>query len=532
MLRCPPPARYGTGESRIVSRFRQARDTTGIGTERQVQATGDADARSPTRWRLPAEAHSGAVSATFCEKGRFRSAKDLVIDMESLHIVGGRRLNGTVHISGMKNAALPILFACALNSETCVLHNVPPVRDVETTISILTQMGVEVRYLTPTTLEVNGAGFRPCTSPDRLVESIRASSYLMGVELALCGRTRISHTGGCRLGTRPLDYHTRAFELMGTEIDVRGHITGVAENGLHAAKIMLDTASVGATVNIMLAASLIAGEETIILNAAREPHIVDLGKFLTSCGVGVTGAGTSEIHIRGVRALHGCTHVIIPDMIEAGTYMAAVAGTGGEVKLVGAIAKHLESVVSKLTEMGVSVTVGTGESKGEDSVLTVVSDGHLKGIQLKTDVYPGFPTDMHPQFVPLLAVAEGPSSVTENIWSGRFDYLAELRKMGVSCLHADSSNTAMINPGQHLTAASVTATDLRGGAAMVIAALMADGVSRVSKAYIIERGYDNLIGKLRALGAGISCDMDEADGDDTPPPPCTKVRSAAHVMPR
>ena len=236
--------------------------------------------------------------------------------MESLHIVGGRRLNGTVHISGMKNAALPILFACALNSETCVLHNVPPVRDVETTISILTQMGVEVRYLTPTTLEVNGAGFRPCTSPDRLVESIRASSYLMGVELALCGRTRISHTGGCRLGTRPLDYHTRAFELMGTEIDVRGHITGVAENGLHAAKIMLDTASVGATVNIMLAASLIAGEETIILNAAREPHIVDLGKFLTSCGVGVTGAGTSEIHIRGVRALHGCTHVIIPDMIE------------------------------------------------------------------------------------------------------------------------------------------------------------------------------------------------------------------------
>ena len=193
VLRCPPPARYGTGESRIVSRFRQARDTTGIGTERQVQATGDADARSPTRWRLPAEAHSGAVSATFCEKGRFRSAKDLVIDMESLHIVGGRRLNGTVHISGMKNAALPILFACALNSETCVLHNVPPVRDVETTISILTQMGVEVRYLTPTTLEVNGAGFRPCTSPDRLVESIRASSYLMGVELALCGNAHQSH---------------------------------------------------------------------------------------------------------------------------------------------------------------------------------------------------------------------------------------------------------------------------------------------------------------------------------------------------
>lgn len=455
------------------------------------------------------EAHSGAVSATFCEKGRFRSAKDLVIDMESLHIVGGRRLNGTVHISGMKNAALPILFACALNSETCVLHNVPPVRDVETTISILTQMGVEVRYLTPTTLEVNGAGFRPCTSSDRLVESIRASSYLMGVELALCGRTRISHTGGCRLGTRPLDYHTRAFELMGTEIDVRGHITGVAENGLHAAKIMLDTASVGATVNIMLAASLIAGEETIILNAAREPHIVDLGKFLTSCGVGVTGAGTSEIHIRGVRALHGCTHVIIPDMIEAGTYMAAVAGTGGEVKLVGAIAKHLESVVSKLTEMGVSVTVGTGESKGEDSVLTVVSDGHLKGIQLKTDVYPGFPTDMHPQFSALLALASGTSTVTEGVFESRFKYVDELAKMNAD-ISVDGRTATIVGPAK-LTGAPVRAVDLRGGAALVIAGLAAEGTTEICNVELIERGYDNIVGKLRGIGADISLvDIPEA----------------------
>lgn len=433
--------------------------------------------------------------------------------MKSLHIVGGRRLNGTVHISGMKNAALPILFACALNDESCILHNVPPVKDVETTIRILTHMGVEVSYLSPTTLKVNGEHFRPCTSPDDLVSSIRASSYLMGVELARCGRTRIAHTGGCSLGTRPLDYHIRAFEQMGAEMSPRG-ISGVAEKGLHASKIMLDTASVGATVNIMLAASLIEGEETIILNAAREPHIVDLGKFLTSCGVGVTGAGTSEIHIRGVKALHGCTHVIIPDMIEAGTYMAAVAGTGGEVKLVGAIAKHLDSVVSKLTEMGVKITVGEGESEGEDSVLTVVSDGHLKGVQIKTDVYPGFPTDMHPQFAPLLAVAEGVSSVTENIWSSRFNYLNELQKMGVSCFHADSSNTATFIPGQRLTAASVTATDLRGGAAMVIAALMADGVSTISDAHIIERGYDDLVGKLRSLGAGISCDLNQEEMDN------------------
>lgn len=419
--------------------------------------------------------------------------------MEKLHIVGGRRLYGTVHISGMKNAALPILFACALNRETCILQNVPPVKDIETTVRILADMGVEIRYLTPTTLEINGAGFRPGTSADALVETIRASSYLMGVELARCGKTRIAYPGGCNFGSRPLDYHTRAFEMMGAEMDSRNGMSGEAPHGLHPAKIMLDTASVGATVNIMLAASLIKNGETVIVNAAREPHIVDLARFLSACGALVTGAGTSEIHIHGVEHLHGCTHKIIPDMIEAGTYMAAVAGTGGQITLMGAVSKHLESVISKLTEMGVDVQ----EVDANGTVLTVTADGELRGVQIKTDVYPGFPTDMHPQFAPLLAVATGKSSITENIWARRFDYLSELSKMGAAYSYAEASSVATFFPCQQLTGASMTATDLRGGAAMVIAALMADGESEISRADLIDRGYDDLIGKLSALGADI-----------------------------
>lgn len=421
--------------------------------------------------------------------------------MEKLHIHGGRRLNGTISVSGSKNSALPILFACALNDNTCVLENVPDVRDVMTTVEILRSMGVTVNYRSRTTLEVNGAGFTPLTSPDEQVSAIRASCYLMGVELARCGKTDIALPGGCNFGSRPLDYHTKGFEIMGAEMETRQRMTGKAPDGLHEGKILLDTPSVGATINIMLAASRIAGGVTTINNAAREPHVVDLALFLNACGVVVKGAGTSEIKVYGVEHLHGCTHKIIPDMIEAGTYMTAVAGCGGRVTLVNCVSKHLEAVSSKLSEMGVTVE----ESENGDT-LTVVSDGSasLRSVQIKTDYYPGFPTDMHPQIAVLLCVSEGISTVTENIWAHRFAYLKELSKMGIAFSQSDYGNTATFFGGQQLLPASMKATDLRGGAAMVIAALMSDGDSDILCPEYIDRGYDNLIGKLHSLGADIS----------------------------
>jgi len=422
-------------------------------------------------------------------------------------ITGGRRLNGTIAISGMKNAALPILFACALNRETCVLENVPRVSDVLTTLSILEEMGVSVEWRSPTTVAVNAAGFRPCTSPDDLVGKIRASSYLMGVELGVCGRTHIAYPGGCKIGAaRPLNYHTSGFEAMGAEMDPpNGHgFSGYAPDGLHEGKITFDAPSVGATVNIILAAVLTPGVTTII-NAAREPHIVALGNFLNMCGAKVTGAGTSEIHIEGVSALHSCTYPIIPDMIEAGTYMAAVAGTGGCITLTGVIPKHLESVTSKLRDMGVDV------EEGEDSI-TVSSEGQLKAVQITTAPYPGFPTDMQPQFGVLLAIANGAGIIQEKVWEQRFAYLDELARMGASVPY---NNFTAFTPGnQKLYGSSVTATDLRGGAAMVIAALIAEGTTEIKNIHYIDRGYDDLIGKLREVGACIV--REEVFSESTP----------------
>ena len=426
--------------------------------------------------------------------------------MDKLLIRGGRRLNGTIEISGMKNAALPILFACALNTETCILHNVPEVSDVDTTLEILSGMGCIIQRLSPTTVAINGVGFKAGTSSEALVSSIRASSYLMGVELGRFGFTKIAFPGGCKFGVaRPLDYHTRAFEIMGAEMETTGQgFRGEAPNGLHEGKIILDMASVGATVNIILAAALTPGT-TIIGNAAREPHIVALANFLNMCGGRVLGAGTSEIRIDGVSKLHSCTYTVIPDMIEAGTYMCAVAGTGGRVTLTNVIPKHLESIISKLTEMGVSI------EEGEDWV-TVTSSGRLKGATITTAVYPGFPTDMQPQFGVLLCVAQGMSTINEKIWDNRFAYLDEIIRMGITVTR--SSNTAWFPGNQKLYGSSVAATDLRGGAAMVIAGLMAEGVTEISNPHFIDRGYDDLIGKLRMLGAAI--DRREVFPESTP----------------
>lgn len=415
--------------------------------------------------------------------------------MEKLIIRGGRPLNGTIRISGMKNAALPILYACALNRETCVLHNVPTVSDIRTTVAILTAMGVKVRYLSETSLEINGRDFQARTSPDHLVNKIRASSYLMGVELGRFGYTRIAYPGGCKFGSRPLDYHTRGFEMMGAEMVTHGKgFDGDAHGRLQAARIRLDFPSVGATVNLMMAAVLTAGT-TVISNAAHEPHIVSLAVFLNACGAHVYGAGTSEIRVEGVNSLHGCTYTIIPDMIEAGTYMTAAAATHGCVTLTDVIPKHLEAITGKLRDMGVSVT------EAEDRI-TVCANAPLMATQIITAPYPGFPTDMQPQFAILMAVARGGSRIDEKVIQGRFVYINELIKAGVK-VASQSEYTLCIEGVDRLYAAPMKATDLRGGAAMVIAALVADGESEISSIEYIDRGYDDLIGKLTRLGADI-----------------------------
>ena len=457
--------------------------------------------------------HFSIHPSTLCAHPCRFDGKRYIYYMEKLYVQGGRRLNGTIPISGMKNAALPILFACALNREPCVLHNVPDVSDVTITLEILSRMGCEINQPAPNTVEINGAGFSVGSSPDKLVEKIRASSYLMGVELGRAGRTRIAYPGGCKFGSaRPLNYHTRAFEIMGAEMEITGHgFYGETVNGLHEGKIILDMASVGATINIILAAVLTPGT-TIIGNAAREPHIVALANFLNMCGGKILGAGTSEIRIEGVGKLHGCTYTIIPDMIEAGTYLCAVAGTGGCVTLTGIIPKHLESIVSKLSEMGVHL------EEGEDSI-TISSNGVLRGTQITTAIYPGFPTDMQPQFGVLLCSAQGMSTIYEKIWDNRFAYLDELIRMGVTVTR--SSSTAWFPGNQKLQGSSVAATDLRGGAAMVIAGLMAEGVTEISHPEYIDRGYDNLIGKLASLGARI--ERREVFNPSTPA--CVNARS-------
>lgn len=427
--------------------------------------------------------------------------------MEKLIITGGKRLSGTVAISGMKNAALPILFACALTRSTCVLQNVPAVKDIETTVDILGAMGVSVKYLSPTTLEINAADFSPCTSPDVFVRRIRASSYLMGVELGLSGRTRIAFPGGCDFdGGRPLDLHLKGFEAMGAEMKTYsdGYI-GEAPDGMNGARIYLNKASVGATVNLMLAAVLTPGH-TVISNAAKEPHIVSLARFLNACGASVCNAGTSEIHVEGVPALHGCTYRIPPDMIEAGTYMAAVAGTGGHVTLTGVYPEHLQATIDKLREMGVEVIANNALE-----TVTVISNGRLSAIELETQFYPGFPTDMQPQFAALMATAKGTSVIRETIINGRFAYLEQLKRTGVKTI-GEAKDTAYIEGVDRLTAANMTATDLRGGAAMVMVALMAEGTSEIRNVHLIDRGYDVIEKKLTALGA----DIIRYTGEDDP----------------
>jgi len=410
-------------------------------------------------------------------------------------INGGKPLHGEVEISGAKNAAVAILPATLMVDGVCRIENLPEISDVKTLLHILKEMGAKIRIHDKRTLDIDCSRIGTSPATFDMMRRIRASYYIIGALLGRFGRADVAMPGGCNFGgVRPIDQHIKGFTAMGASVDVRnGIVSAVTGDGLRGATIYLDVVSVGATVNLMLGAALAKGT-TVIENAAREPHIVDLANFLNSMGADVRGAGTNEIKIRGVQRMTGGFYSIIPDQIEAGTYMAAVAGAGGRVVIKDVIPKHLECISSKLREMGVTVV------DLEDSVI-VQRNAPLSKTHIKTMPYPGFPTDMQPQISTVLCLAEGTSTVTEGVWDNRFKYVDELAKMG-SSIRVDG-RTAIIEGVQYLTGAPIRASDLRAGAALVIAGLAAHGRTVIDGVDYIERGYERMIKKLTALGADI-----------------------------
>ncbi len=415
--------------------------------------------------------------------------------MKKIRVKGGNILVGDVYISGMKNAALPILFACILNKGRNVIHNLPAVSDISLSLEILEALGARVTNNIDGSVVLDTSDVRSEAAPYEFVSQMRGSTYLIGAMLARFGEARVGMPGGCDFGDRPIDQHIKGFESLGAKISFdEGGLFANAEGGLIGNKVYLDMPSVGATVNIMIA-SVFAEGTTQIMNAAREPHIVDLANFLNKCGADIRGAGTDTVRIRGVSELHPCRYSISPDMIEAGTYMVAVATAGGCVNIKNIVPKHLEAISEKLVEMGVDVEVF------ENSV-TVTSSGKFRGVNVKTWTYPGLATDMQPQFGAMFCYAVGMSSVKEFIYDGRFKYINELRKMGANI--DLSGTTAIFMGGMPLEGCDVEASDLRAGAALVIAALAAKGTTEIGGVEYIERGYFDIEGKLRALGADIS----------------------------
>ena len=416
--------------------------------------------------------------------------------MNKYQIRGGNPLHGTIEISGAKNAAVAILPAALLVDGVCRIENVPQISDVTLILQILRELGAEVRLVNATTVEVDCSHIRNRQVPYELGRKIRASYYLLGALLGRFGWAEVPLPGGCDLGGRPIDQHIKGFVAMGAEVEVRGGLvySAVPQGGrLRGGNVYLDIVSVGATMNIMMAAALAEGM-TVIENAAKEPHIVDLANFLNSMGANIMGAGTDVIKVRGVGRLRGGSYSIIPDQIEAGTYMAAVAAAGGEVLIQNVIPKHLECISAKLLEMGVEI------EENDDSVL-VRRTGPLKRTNIKTMPYPGFPTDMQSQIGAVLCTAQGTSVITEGVWDNRYRYVDELRRMGAR-IQVDGK-VAVIEGVERLTGAPVHACDLRAGAAMVIAGLAAQGVTEVDSIHHIERGYQNLVEKLIGVGADI-----------------------------
>lgn len=416
-----------------------------------------------------------------------------ILDKYVIH--GGTPLHGEVEISGAKNAAVAIIPAMLMVDGVCRIENLPQISDTDMLLTILTELGARVRYINPSTVEVDCTDVHLQDAPFDLMRKIRASYYLIGAMLGRFGKAKTTMPGGCNFGVRPIDQHIKGMTALGAAVDVKnGFVLADADGGrLHGARIYLDKVSVGATMNIILAAALAQGR-TIIENAAREPHIVDLANFLNSMGADVRGAGTDTVKVNGVERLHGGTYTIIPDQIEAGTYMVAAAATSGEVLVKNVIPKHLECISAKLRETGTIV------QEYEDSIL-VKGASTLRRANIKTLPYPGFPTDMQPQMGTLLCLAEGTSVITEGIYDNRFKYINELRRMGAE-IQVDG-RVAVIEGGKTLTGAPVMACDLRAGAAMVIAGMCACGETVVEDIHYIERGYENFVGKLRRLGADI-----------------------------
>ena len=417
-------------------------------------------------------------------------------------------LHGEVEISGAKNAAVAIIPAALMVNGVCRIENMPQISDTDMLLTILTHMGAKVRFINTATIEIDCTDVHYQDVPFDLTRKIRASYYLIGAMLGRFGCAKTTMPGGCNFGVRPIEQHIKGMTALGADVDVKNGFVyaRTADGKLHGARIYLDKVSVGATMNIILAAALAQGR-TIIENAAREPHIVDLANFLNSMGADIRGAGTDTIKINGVDRLHGGSYTIIPDQIEAGTYMVAAAATGGEVLVKNVIPKHLECISAKLRETGTIV------QEYEDSVL-VKGASTLRKANIKTLPYPGFPTDMQPQMGTLLCLANGTSVITEGIYDNRFKYVNELRKMGAE-IQVDG-RVAIIEGGARLTGAVVQACDLRAGAAMVIAGMCAAGTTVVEDIHFIERGYENFVGKLSALGAEIKAvdfpdDTDAAD---------------------
>ena len=421
--------------------------------------------------------------------------------MEQYVIKGGNPLYGEVEIGGAKNAALAILAAAIMTDETVTIDNLPNVRDINVLLQAIEEIGAHVERVDIHKVKINGSFIRGVNVDNEFIRRIRASYYLIGALLGKYKHAEVALPGGCDIGSRPIDLHMKGFRSMGADIDIAHGLVIARAKELKGTHIYMDKVSVGATINIMMAAAMAEGK-TVIENAAKEPHVVDVANFLNSMGANIRGAGTDVIRIVGVEKLHATEYSVIPDQIEAGTFMFAVAATGGNVLVKDVIPKHLEATTAKLLEVGCQV------EEFDDSV-RVISDGHLKHTQVTTLPYPGFPTDMQPQMAVLLGIAEGTSTVTESIFENRFKYVDELTRMGADI--KVESNIAIISGVKRYTGARVNAPDLRAGAALVIAGLAADGITVVDDIYYIQRGYEALEEKLTKIGAKIARVEDEKE---------------------